>query len=311
MRARSSRAASARSARVVDAERDRRIGVGVGDHVSAVGAQDLDHIGQVQLTLSIVGVEPLECRPQRCGVEGEDSGADLGSRQLRAVGVSHLDDPFEVTIGRSDDAPERLTDLVGADRARSRSPAPPPPGGRPQGRVATGDRSAGGRRSAPPPCHRNPPGLPEPMPQRRRFRAATGCTAASRELRQTLDQLGVIGRHDHDHALGAELCHSTQRPVHSVRPQASCSSLGREDFIRVPLPRQVLRMRAVRWSSVCLRCDRSWGAWIRTRDHGTKTRCLTTWPRPIATGRRTSIGPDRPPRAEFESTAISAADRPA
>ena len=24
----------------------------------------------------------------------------------------------------------------------------------------------------------------------------------------------------------------------------------------------------------------SWGAWTRTRDHGTKTRCLTTWPRP-------------------------------
>src|SRR5882762_5734436 len=27
-----------------------------------------------------------------------------------------------------------------------------------------------------------------------------------------------------------------------------------------------------------------WGARIRTWDHGTKTRCLTTWPRPRATG---------------------------
>src|SRR5689334_2548818 len=45
------------------------------------------------------------------------------------------------------------------------------------------------------------------------------------------------------------------------------------------------RMRAARWSCRCSWAvgARSWGAWIRTRDHGTKTRCLTTWPRP--TGR--------------------------
>ena len=29
-----------------------------------------------------------------------------------------------------------------------------------------------------------------------------------------------------------------------------------------------------------------WGARIRTWDHGTKTRCLTTWPRPSESGRR-------------------------
>ena len=39
-----------------------------------------------------------------------------------------------------------------------------------------------------------------------------------------------------------------------------------------------------------------WGARIRTWDHGTKTRCLTTWPRPSESGRR--VYPDaRSPRA--------------
>ena len=35
-----------------------------------------------------------------------------------------------------------------------------------------------------------------------------------------------------------------------------------------------------------------WGARIRTWDHGTKTRCLTTWPRPSESGRR--VYPDGP-----------------
>src|SRR5581483_7376546 len=35
-----------------------------------------------------------------------------------------------------------------------------------------------------------------------------------------------------------------------------------------------------------------WGARIRTWDHGTKTRCLTTWPRPRAPPTLTAIGED-------------------
>ncbi len=41
-----------------------------------------------------------------------------------------------------------------------------------------------------------------------------------------------------------------------------------------------------------------WGARIRTWDHGTKTRCLTTWPRPSESGRRVypAAGPPVPER---------------
>src|SRR4249919_2923687 len=56
----------------------------------------------------------------------------------------------------------------------------------------------------------------------------------------------------------------------------------------------------------------SWGAWIRTRDHGTKTRCLTTWPRPIERGREglgeyTSGGPPLDPVAQIEGPAAARA----
>src|SRR3954466_13944161 len=45
-------------------------------------------------------------------------------------------------------------------------------------------------------------------------------------------------------------------------------------------------MRVERRSSMWGGCGGHWGAWIRTRDHGTKTRCLTAWPRPIGPVRR-------------------------
>src|ERR671928_2056664 len=78
-----------------------------------------------------------------------------------------------------------------------------------------------------------------------------------------------------------------------------CSTLARLDLIRVPLP--AARTAAKIGTSWCsntgfydsypLRhpCPRGWapdttgwGGRIRTCDPGTKTRCLATWPRPIA-----------------------------
>src|SRR6187549_1061346 len=43
------------------------------------------------------------------------------------------------------------------------------------------------------------------------------------------------------------------------------------------------------------RLNDGWGARIRTWDHGTKTRCLTTWPRPTA---GTAVYPARSPEPE-------------
>ncbi len=62
------------------------------------------------------------------------------------------------------------------------------------------------------------------------------------------------------------------------RPSSGCRCLGVALFMRVPRPPAITT--AAR-SSAMSGDESGWGARIRTWDHGTKTRCLTTWPRPI------------------------------
>ena len=50
--------------------------------------------------------------------------------------------------------------------------------------------------------------------------------------------------------------------------------------MRVPSPPAITTAASV--ESVTVSGTSGWGARIRTWDHGTKTRCLTTWPRPTA-----------------------------
>ena len=77
----------------------------------------------------------------------------------------------------------------------------------------------------------------------------------------------------------AGLEHPVDHPAAEERMQV----LGDAERMRVPSP------PAITTAASCRRhheCDDGWGARIRTWDHGTKTRCLTTWPRPSASGVR-------------------------
>ena len=62
---------------VVDAGDQRGVVDVVGPHHVAVGADDRDHVGQVQLLLGVVGAQPAQRRAQRGDVEGVDAGVDL------------------------------------------------------------------------------------------------------------------------------------------------------------------------------------------------------------------------------------------
>src|SRR4051794_8669755 len=65
------------------------------------------------------------------------------------------------------------------------------------------------------------------------------------------------------------------------RPSSGCRCFGVALFMRVPRPPAITT--AARSSAmVSVSGRRGWGARIRTWDHGTKTRCLTAWPRPRA-----------------------------
>src|SRR5437764_7784854 len=64
------------------------------------------------------------------------------------------------------------------------------------------------------------------------------------------------------------------------RPSSGCRCFGVALFMRVPRPPAITT--AAR--SFDMSGENGWGARIRTWDHGTKTRCLTTWPRPTGPG---------------------------
>src|SRR5438067_58478 len=64
------------------------------------------------------------------------------------------------------------------------------------------------------------------------------------------------------------------------RPSTGCRCFGVALLMRVPRPPAITT--AAR--SFDMSGENGWGARIRTWDHGTKTRCLTTWPRPTGPG---------------------------
>ena len=61
-----------------------------------------------------------------------------------------------------------------------------------------------------------------------------------------------------------------------LRPRIGCRCFGVALFMRVPIPAAITTAA----SSSAMSVRGGWGARIRTWDHGTKTRCLTTWLRP-------------------------------
>ena len=69
---------------------------------------------------------------------------------------------------------------------------------------------------------------------------------------------------------------STQSTIR--RPRIGCRCFGTAERMRVPSPPAITTAASVDRS----RTDDGWGARIRTWDRGTKTRCLTAWPRPTA-----------------------------
>ena len=77
---------------VVDAGDQRRVVDVLGPHDQPIGADDRDHVGQVELLLGVVGPQPAQRRAQHRDVERVDAGVDLLDGQLRRAGVGLLDD---------------------------------------------------------------------------------------------------------------------------------------------------------------------------------------------------------------------------
>ena len=82
----------------------------------AVGADDRDHVGQVELLLRVVGPQPAQRRAQRRDVEGVHAGVDLANGLLRRRGVGLLDDADDLTVLGAQDA--AVTGRIGQRRGQ-------------------------------------------------------------------------------------------------------------------------------------------------------------------------------------------------
>src|SRR2546427_1665729 len=92
----------------LDLPRDRS-GV-YGDRVAAVDEQ-AEGVGDVELALRVVRLEPVERRPQLLRSEHVDARVDLAQRELLGRPVGGLDDPGEPAVPVADDAAVR-TDVL-------------------------------------------------------------------------------------------------------------------------------------------------------------------------------------------------------
>ena len=101
------------------------VGGDMGDD-SAAGADDeLDRVGQVELALHVLRLEPLERRPQRGRPEDVDRAVDLADPLHVLARVGSLDDLEHAAVGAADDAAvEARVGRLGAQDRRVRALAP-------------------------------------------------------------------------------------------------------------------------------------------------------------------------------------------
>ena len=125
---------------------------------------------------------------------------------------------------------------------------------------------------------------------------------------QPLELVRGVGRDDDDERIGAERPRRLDDPVDHPAAEDRVQVLrGRREHACPPASGH---HNGCKLGAAGFGHGRhvGWGARIRTWDHGTKARCLTTWPRPSESGRR--VYPDaRSPRVLSRVTAGRGAAR--
>jgi hypothetical protein len=280
MRSRRIAAASASSTRVLTPSVSA--GSDVHRHLVACLDDRAHRVGEVQLALRVVAVEALDRGPQQLGLEDVDRRVRLGEGEDLGGRIDRLDDCLEqasivaydaavaADVGRDereDGAARALGAMVGHELGQQL-------GGEQRG-VARQDEDA------------TRPALQRGARRRDRVAGAARCLLhCELEPRELVLR---VGRDDDHERVGAERTGRLDDPVDHPAAQDRVQVLRRR--------RLHAGADATRHHDGCevgdgghgigrrRRVEDGWGARIRTWDGGTKTRCLTTWPRPIAARR--------------------------
>ena len=259
---------------------------------SPSAARIADDVGQVQLALVVLVGDPVESRPQP--VAADDVVSRRSPRAARAAASSASRSSTIASTSPAapaHDPPEVAADRLGAvDREQRRRPRPPRGAPPPvassvlrldQRVVGVHDQHVAvkaGQRA------RGRPGRRRRCPARCAGRRSTPSPGTARRSSR------LIGRDDHHGRVGAQRLRAppATSPAAGGRRRRAAAWAGATSCA-CPCRRRGRGRRAV--AVICTQKG-DWGAWIRTRGRGTKTRCLTTWPRPIAvrSGNHTSIG---------------------
>ena len=247
------------------------VGGEMSDDALPAAHEIADGVGQVELALGVVRLEPVERRPEQVGPEDVDRRVALAQLELLGRRVSGLHDRLDGAVARANDPAVRahVLRLEGED---GRGRLLPPMRldelleqlGRQKRRVArqhehalrvVADDCAGG----------------------------ADCIAGPERplLHRDLDvpeRVAALRRGDHHEWLRAEGPSGLQHPVDhpSAEDRVQVLGHGRAHARSEPAGHHhSCECRVGHWT-----LRDGWGARIRTWDRGTKTRCLTAWLRP-------------------------------
>ena len=255
----------------VDSEWRQLVGAAPRRGAPTVGDEVRDRVRKVELPLGVAGVELLERRPERAGGEGIGGGVELRDLALVRGGIPVLDDRLHASVVGADDPPvrKRAACLEREDRHRGALP------------LVLGDelcqvsRGQQRRRRVE---HEQVAFEPrERVPGRGDGVAGTEWLFLNRHP-HSLVGVHRVGRGDDHDRVGSGLARGVDHPVDHAPAEQRVQVLRhgrphpRSESARHHYCREVVRgSHGVD----------DWAARIRTWDRGTKTRCLTTWLRPI------------------------------
>ena len=244
------------------------------------GGDEIAHgIGQIELALGVGGLQPVERRPEQVAPGRRRSrSSPRRSRAAPAMRPRASTIDFEVAAGVADD-PAVAPDVVGTNdstvapaacerwvASSAWSSSVVSSGVSPE-RMSTSSAPASCLLGAPHGIPGPERAAPAPRPSARRSRSAvSGETTTTSGVR--LERPGSLDD-PVDHAAAQDRMQVLGRGRAHACPPASGHDDGCELGAGFGHGRHV-----------------GWGARIRTWDHGTKARCLTTWPRPSESGRR-------------------------
>ena len=214
----------------VDALGLGRIGGDVGDDVLAAGDEIAHGVGQVELALDVVRLEPVERRPEQVAAEDVDRGVALLDRELLGRGVAGLDDPLDRSVRRRG----RCGRTRGRPRARRRGRSQRRPRRGAPRRAPRAARSSGAacRRRGRGRARRSPPRPPAPSGRHRLCRAPA--PEPRRRVSPNSSRLSGEAITTSGSGPSGRAASSTQSTIR--RPRIGCRCFGVDERMRVPSP---------------------------------------------------------------------------